>query len=97
LDAIVSDRTDAPARLAPSGAGLFCPEKLSIGRDLFDGRTTGGDVVTFVCFDDGYAIRGGGMELPGCRWATDAVDEALAAFRALARPAAVRLAAPPAA
>jgi hypothetical protein len=92
----VSHSTDAPGHLPP-GPGADRPRALKIGHELFEGRAAGGDLVTFVCYDDGYGLRRGGVEVPGGRWDADGLDDAMAAFRELASPVAVRLASPPAA
>ena len=80
----------------PPGPGEDRTPLLKIGRELFDGLTAAGDVVTFVCFEHGYGVRRNGQLVPGCWWDSDRVDEALAAFKGLANPVA-RSAAPPAA
>lgn len=85
---------DTRALLPPEHA-----DSLKIGRELFRGRSADGDVVTFVCFDDGFAVRRCGHAVPGCRWGVNHVDEALAAYQELTAFRARRVAAasPPAA
>lgn len=80
----------------PPGPDDDRADLLRIGRELFDGRTAAGDVVTFVCFDQGYGVRRNGQLLPGCWWDADRADDALEAFKGLMCPA-PRRAAPPAA
>jgi hypothetical protein len=93
----VNHSTDAPVPSFPEpGTGEL--NAMKIGWELFQRRTDGGDLVTFVCYEDGYGVRLGGEAIPGYRWDLDGVDVALDAFRALAGQAACRQAiSPPAA
>ena len=91
----MSHSTDAPGQLPP-GSGEDRAHLLRIGRELFEGRTGNGDVITFVCYDHGYGLRRNGQLVPGRWWDADGSDDALAAFQDLVRPT-VRLVAPPAA
>jgi hypothetical protein len=84
----VSHHTDAPEHLPPA-PGASRPHA------LFEGLAADGDLVTFVCYDDGYGIRRGGDEVAGWRWDAGRLDDAMAAFRGLANPAVVRLVPPP--
>lgn len=102
----MSQSTDGPWREPPASgadrAHIFDPHaigvthQLKMGRELFDGTTPGGDVITFVCFDHGYGVRRNGQMVPACWWDTDDVAAALTAFAELTQPV-MRSLSPPAA
>jgi hypothetical protein len=54
-------------------------------KPLFAQRAPDGSAISFVCFDDGYAVYRDGTMIPECRWPTILLDSALESYRLLVR------------
>lgn len=76
----VDTRMDASRHLMSAASG-YCFDGLDTGRELFVGRSAGGDTLTFVCFRHGYGVRRNGVPVPGATWEATDLDVALAAFQ----------------